>query len=783
MKMKIPPTGAGTEENGSAKTASPDEEVQVEAAIPAAQSDESGGEIDSTNDGKQNSTETDEDNPADNEEGDPTETNPDSATTPELSLEVKPGETIGGTISPEIPDDVINPETDPTTGNVSWTVTTDEGGTETIKENVQLPDTSKMTLTKSTEDTVTKDGKKYLMTVETYESENEDGKTTYTKTTYECIDTEGEKDESAKPATTATQTNITKPTTETTTVEPGTVTVQMNPVENIPVSNGGIDPSDFKLTGATVTIKGNAKDGYAADIQLNLTSNLGKDGSMTVILTDEAGKEYAVNLDHFNEEGHYTLTGIPLGTESGEKQISLTLTGKQLKEIADSTSSGGSTDSGETGGETSGEKHFYNMDSGTETNPVKTELSPDKAQQVQAFLDSLKITEDFVVYADVYAPTNQNINHIDGNICVNEMNKLGDYTCIELNHDYGPGNSSDCKEDYVLNGYSYIGQLNDGAKIAVGNNTFKTNEDTHQQELATLVLGNSVSTENAFGYLNNADYVQLDPEGNLKADDLEKHPELASLQQAMQIDTNLTNIARTGQALIDEEYNSTYDKDTAKLEAAKQLLIDKALGKDDVMSITIGIGTLTSNNDDFNHTDYISNLINANTNGATIIINVDMSSISPDTMIVEIDKKMNGVSAYDGLAAHVIWNFGEYDGTLHFQDGTPFAGKVIAPKVTLELNEIRSGSAVGRNVFHNNELHMAVPGNPTIPTPTTPEPKYEEVETTLKTNLIINIINGKETTSIGVGDSITRFESETIEHYTTPDNPSEEPETPNTPSE
>lgn len=658
------------------------------------------------------------------------------------------------------PDGASDVEKDAEGNIVSWTQTIPGTTGEPVSVPVeQLPTEEELAgaTLGHTETNELKDGDGTVIGQETTEVYILADGTKYTKVTTKYSPAEGEvvKDETQSKPATATSTTTTSDKTQTTTVTPGKVQVEMSAVAR---DNGKISADDFNVVGATVTVKNGGDGKYAADVKLGLSSRLGEDGSVTVRVTLPDGTIQEAKLERVDENGSYTLNGIDLGSLAGggQKKLSLTLTGTQIKTIAAGTQKAIA--------DASSQNRYWTF--GVDETGAAVQQAADNMSAIQKFLDSLEITNDFVIYADTYG---NSLGHIDGNICVDRLNNS---TTITLDHDYGPGNSSEYKKDYVVNGYSYIGEIENGKTVAVTSNINSNHfVDGKLTDVATLVTGSSVPDNAVTDRTNNSfDVVKLDSDmfeedGTLKEEEVAAHPELADLAQAMQIDGNLKAIAEAGKSLIDENFTSTFEQDRAKIDAAAALLQNGNLRKGDVISITLDINTLTNNNNQelnnkFTNDKCLEKLINNNTCGATVIINVAMSSdIGTE---VTIDKIMNDVQAYDGDAAHLIWNFGDYSGTIKIPQN--FSGKVVAANASLELNELRSGSAVGNTVSHNNELHMAVPGAPVKPEEQTPPTTVTE-ETKLSFDLIINVIAGQITTSTKGGGETTEIRSESTEFF------------------
>lgn len=691
----------------------------------------------------------------------------------------------GKTEKVDIPSDVtipdgVKPAED---GTITWTTTTkpdnvpgnatqnaDGSWTWTEKKD-NLPDLSEFTpvgdprvLMEPTEDGMIRE----TITQE-YKNENGD---TYTKVT-EIIkepnqDTAGKEPDKTETAITITTTTTDK--TETTTVKPGTVEVTMNPVDR---DNTNISKEDFDVTGATVTIKNGSDGTYNADVQIGLSGSLKPDGTVTVTVKGPDGTVYKTTLSEVDENGNYTLSGINLGglTEDQEKQISVTITGQQIKEIV--TPGNGSTAPDNMTPETQPGKVVtigYDSERGKVTQITATEQN--KIQGVYDFLGALEVTNDFAIYADKYG--NSNCGHIDGNICVNDVEH---YTTITIKgSQYGPqgSNKQEISTNYAVNGFSYVGDVEGEKKIQMSSEVNSNHfVDGKLTDVATLVVGSQDITVDNQG-ANSFDVVYLE-NGKLKEEDLTAHPELENLQDAMKITENLSAIAAEGQDLIGDAGNGGSDGDKAKLLAAIDYLKNQEVTSSDVISLTLSIDTLTNppSGDDWNTfkdekeeaRGCISELIAANTAGATIIINVDMEGKDKKTNVTIKPNFGNWVGDYDGNAANLIWNFGDHEGNITFDCHT--AGRVVAPKALLHLNAgIQAGNAVAQTVTHGGEIHMAVPSDKhDWPKPDKPQTETQTVTTNLTVSLTVKVDGGEKIITTQGGSNTVKIESVTTNTY------------------
>lgn len=735
-------------------------------------------------------------------ENDTTEvTEPQSSLKDGVTVTVKPNEDENSQTVAVKPDGVPENATwDKDKNCWTWTEVTKEGGTTTPSagDSEELPDLKDYTEeTSGPEPKTDKDGKTYTETVVTYTSP--DGNTIYKKTIKDYgkgENTELKEDPIESPITiTTTTTNETT----TTTVTPGTVTVEMSEVTNRVTEDGStpITQDELDIKDATVTITKGDGDNYTANVKLGLSGTMLGDGTVKVTIA-AGGKTFTTTLGELESDNSYTLTGINLGNLSGEngETISVTLTGEQIKTITQTTQPTTPELLGVT--ENTQKPNYVTIEFDKNGNAQKVEIKDDqKIQNVKDFLGAVEVTNDFAVYADTYDQSALNrTNHVDGNICVNTYNNTQNGAHISL-HDpgqYGPANATseekvDITKDYVYNGFSYIGKFAEGSTVFVSCNVKET--DDQGKFFGPTLVTKEGELENVTNQTNGScEFVELDStnfeDGKLTPEALAEHPKLSELSNAMKIDENLGKIAAAGAILNQVERSkpesmSTAEADKAKIKKVGELLEQGVFGSNDVVSVAISIETLTSddwdwhNNNSGNQVPLLTNLINKNKNGTTIIINVNMNGVGDDgTVTISQSKMMNKVDAYDGNAANLIWNFGDYKGTIN-TSGT-ISGRVIGANATLNLYDIQAGNAVAQTVSHggigggNGEIHMAVPGTTPTPTPTPtpdpgPTPATEKHQVSMNVDLTVKVDAGKTDTVTSGGDTKTEITSTTTNRY------------------
>ena len=506
--------------------------------------------------------------------------------------------------------------------------------------------------------------------------------------------------------------------------------------QTVPVAAAETAQSTTETT--TETKETNNDDGTKTTVTVT-TKTTTTPGTFTTTEVKEGDPDYHMLTDE---------NGDPILDSNGNKQYtdSKTVTEGNTVETTtttDTTTTQETTTTTDklTNAEDATNKTVYTV--GADGNQV--EMTEEDANKVKDFLNDLNVTSDFAIYADTLK---EPIDHEDGNIAVNELDK----NTTVMNKEGAQYGGEQNAKDYALDGYSYIGNTTNGAVISTSSN------QNDGEERSTLVVGNKdnviVNITEESGTANHFDVEKLDPSmydenGDLTAEAVAKltgdHAELSNIKEVIAINKNLDTISEAGEAITsayETAGTKTVDEDVKQLVAATDLLTktdnegNKIIGKDDVLSIDIGIDTLKSGNCEntnlMNNNDYLSRLINNNTSGAKIIINVLIGDGSEDGASVTIDKLMNGVTAYDGDAAHLVWNFGDYAGTVKFT-GT-VSGVIVAPKASVSLNAgIQSGRIVAKEVSQNGEIHMAVTGNHQTTTTTTTTVKSRGTSTSTST--------------------------------------------------
>ena len=393
-------------------------------------------------------------------------------------------------------------------------------------------------------------------------------------------------------------------------------------------------------------------------------------------------------------------------------------------------------------------------------------LTDQQKQALQDFLKSISKASNFAAYTDtLYAG-----QHMDGNFAANDVKGFDwvpgengewvedgtEYVKVRDGYWDAEANQWIPEEGYYQPKYRWEGEwvqqevegsvhfgkntnMGDGFSY-VGNSgnvhpdKGAVNQDG-EQIVGSIVVGGSASVDNWDG-ANPAgiDVIELDkiPTDPAELEKfLEEHPELSGLENVTDIKGNLADMSQKGQDLINSMTSGeTFDKESSE-ELLKELAKEEnmaKLGSDDILVANVSIDALTNPSDsmDENHGNVLENLIKNNINGATIVINVVIGEDVKDVNDLYI---MLGMHAGDyfpewgDLAQYVVWNFGNYSGTINLEKS--FGGVIVAPNATVAINStIGAGRVIADTIDQSGgELHGAgyyTPGP--MPTPGEPEP-------------------------------------------------------------
>ena len=402
-------------------------------------------------------------------------------------------------------------------------------------------------------------------------------------------------------------------------------------------------------------------------------------------------------------------------------------------------------------------------------NDEQTLTSVNGTELAQAFGAALKITSNFGIYADSFYAD----KHIDGNICVNKLSKSdGSRSLMEI---YASGREDvQGLDKYSLimdpreTTFSSLGNQGGAAPKVFGNVSVSGN-NLNGGTIYDIDPDNGKESPTDDNCKAMADKVV----GKVRDEFGEEAA--ARVEQEVKISKNLDKIAEAGQKLIDETKGKlSYAVDTMKqyiaeggkaaaktFEDGQILLLNitsadlkgeareqqiqhqiirsvEGSGYTDYYYMENGTekcarssqlgGKFTEVKDEngnviqlveiskpIKFTDYFQNFIAAIGNAnAKVIFNVETTADDVKNGISVKTNMMSFGGSYDVTASELLFNFGNYNGTIKFEDGGEAEGTFIAAKGTIHL-AIGSGDGalIGRNVQINAEEHQSrVPSMP-----------------------------------------------------------------------
>lgn len=363
-----------------------------------------------------------------------------------------------------------------------------------------------------------------------------------------------------------------------------------------------------------------------------------------------------------------------------------------------------------------------NLAEKTEETKVNASSSGEKAQgeqsdsvekATQAFLDALNVTTNFVVYANTF---NENC-HIDGNIAVNKLETDADSPYVETLKKGGSQGAEAGKKDidnysiiYDGNNLTYC-TVDNGALIVSGGNLSAQNMNAG----STLVdvsesLKTAATKEKEIDVI--ADAV-ADAQKNLS--ESEKAALKERVKKEADIQGNLDDIARKAAALNKQLAQREDMNGVDAVKAAIDLVDSKAVKKDSIIAVNVTVEEL--NNADSNLMSSISSLLQKNKEvGSRIILNVVTGK---EESALTITQPLTGNGAYEEATEYIVWNFGDFGGTVTYAMTTE--GVIVAPKATVNV-VVMDGRVIADTAHQGEgqEIHQPNANKKGIP-PTTPE--------------------------------------------------------------
>ena len=338
-----------------------------------------------------------------------------------------------------------------------------------------------------------------------------------------------------------------------------------------------------------------------------------------------------------------------------------------------------------------------------------TAAAADLQNAVVHFLNETAITSNFDIYADSFDAH----EHIDGNICVNDFTY-----CKDELHASGRTDITGLDKYSLILGTKdiYIKLLKDGAKVYGGNGvTAGDKKDMYiKSDLSDGELINVNGSTKEEISKNIVESVRTSYGEDAAA----------RVSQESKIEENLKKIAEAGQSLIEASKNAVASwKDTIKafLDKNDQGTGQRKFTDGDVLILNVKEDELQGTTSDLNSFTYALNkfmpYVGLNTN-ARVLLNITPTD---EDKVININTSLlhgwgsdhynntdpNG-STYNMTAAKLIWNFGNFDGTVNLNNGGDSEGIFVASNGTLKLNGGHAdGAMVGKTVYIGAEAHQS----------------------------------------------------------------------------
>ena len=291
------------------------------------------------------------------------------------------------------------------------------------------------------------------------------------------------------------------------------------------------------------------------------------------------------------------------------------------------------------------------------------ELSEEETQKINDLLESIEKTEGFVVYADTIDRT----NHIEGNVCVNEVNSYGANIVLNRVTEVEEGD------------YSYVGDSNGEIQISDSSNIIVGSEITVSKPNGNQTIING-------GYSNNITVTQLDDE--------------ETKQMEETIKNNLAEISEAGEAAKAEIDEAFYGESDNAFESVNNMLENDVLTKGDIVSINVDYKSILNNEGAF------GNLLN-NNNGTTVVVNIIMTeeNVTDITIIKAFTANTKVSTDFNQYSPYIVWNFGSYNGNITICE--EMVGIIVAPEATVyQAAGNLNGQIIANTAGNNGEIHQ-----------------------------------------------------------------------------
>lgn len=319
-------------------------------------------------------------------------------------------------------------------------------------------------------------------------------------------------------------------------------------------------------------------------------------------------------------------------------------------------------------------------------------------KQAMDFLDSTAVATNFVAYGNsLYARC-----HIDGNICVNDLS--ADSSVEDLYAKGRQGNfegldnySIVLNKDHIIN-FSVL----DSGAVVIGTNInadpvnrhdgriVDVNDSSHNNEDEKNISYNSTTTEGKI-----VEYLTS------KVEDSKKQEVAQRIREEMDIQGNLDKIAAAGQGLID--YARDHAENGSVVGTAKTALQNHPdMADNEILVVNVDSTELNDQGGLYNTMEGFLTR-NKSKLSSRLLINV-LTHAEKDLII---STPLNGNENYSAYSFGVMWNFGEYNGTITYNQAAE--GALFAPKATVNTF-VRDGSVIADTISQGKgqEMHQSL---------------------------------------------------------------------------
>ena len=577
-------------------------------------------------------------------------------------------------------------------GNYTWTEQSEVPADEKPTDEELEVDTSKLEFLGESEPTYIKNDKGDIIAEEvttTYKLDEHGSTYTVTHRKHYVFDENGVRiededkleEDSSKPSRPGndadrTPTKTTTPEKVEHTVTPGTVTVKMDASKKSSNTDADAKPILPEVHGATVVVKNGENGKYNANITLHLSAQINPDLDNVKLLVTVPGKDpqevsfkYSPAKDGKTD---YILDDIEV--EDG-KEIQLSLTGQQIQQIAEKT-------------EQAVEAVDKNKAAGWAANFLYSDGKT-----------GLGDAGWFDIFAKTYTAGSFDTN---ANVAVNKLIFSEGKQVIGIGDHLKSEGGTD-KLDYSYRDLSYIGSFDNNGHI-----TIQGNQNDLLKNGSHLILGDGYTVKDTWGDSKSFSVTKK-----------EKGKEIAvtisgNKEEKVWTAENPIDFDHAMEKLTDYAKTLQQEKDTTNLvresEGSNHYSVASGstkIGDSNVRVVSIGIDVLTSSKWSGN------DIIFQNLGDAVekVLVNVTgLENYGADSVqnIFVNNRPNNNQDTWSPNNSNILFNFGDYNGTLNFQNKTWY-GSVLAPMANVLMCSPQApfnGKVIANSVTRgNNEQH------------------------------------------------------------------------------